>query len=47
MSAMDTCIIKGGKPLYGSVRLGGAKNASFKLMIASLLTRGESRLLNF
>jgi UDP-N-acetylglucosamine 1-carboxyvinyltransferase len=44
---MANFIIKGGKPLYGSVRLGGAKNASFKLMIASLLTSGESRLLNF
>lgn len=39
--------ITGGTPLHGSVRLGGAKNASFKLMIASLLTKGESRLLNF
>lgn len=39
--------IIGGTPLYGSVRLGGAKNASFKLMIASLLSDGESRLLNF
>lgn len=44
---MQSFIIHGGKPLYGSVRLGGAKNASFKLMIASLLTKGESRLLNF
>lgn len=44
---MSTFIISGGKPLYGSVRLGGAKNASFKLMIASLLAKGESRLLNF
>ena len=44
---MAKYIIEGGKPLYGSVRLGGAKNASFKLMIASLLSRGESRLLNF
>lgn len=40
-------IIKGGIPLKGSVRLGGAKNASFKLMIASLLIAGETRLLNF
>ncbi|OGJ22346.1 MAG: UDP-N-acetylglucosamine 1-carboxyvinyltransferase [Candidatus Pacebacteria bacterium RIFCSPHIGHO2_01_FULL_46_10] len=40
-------IIHGGKPLFGSVRLGGAKNASFKLMIASLLAKGETRLLNF
>lgn len=39
--------ITGGKPLFGSVRLGGAKNASYKIMIASLLTKGESRLLNF
>ncbi|HZZ99038.1 MAG TPA: UDP-N-acetylglucosamine 1-carboxyvinyltransferase [Candidatus Saccharimonadia bacterium] len=44
---MQSFIIHGGKPLFGSVRLGGAKNASFKLMIASLLTSGESRLLNF
>lgn len=43
----STFIIRGGKPLYGSIRLGGAKNASFKLMIASLLAEGESRLLNF
>lgn len=44
---MTKFIIKGGRPLKGAVRLGGAKNASFKLMIASLLTKGESRLLNF
>jgi UDP-N-acetylglucosamine enolpyruvyl transferase len=29
----------------GSVRVGGAKNASYKLMIASLLGNTESRLL--
>ncbi len=39
--------VVGGQPLYGSVRLGGAKNASFKIMIASLLCQTESRLLNF
>lgn len=39
--------IKGGQPLYGSIRLGGAKNASFKQMIASLIPQGETRLLNF
>ncbi len=44
---MSKFIIKGGKPLYGSVRLGGAKNASYKLMIASLLGSSETRLLNF
>ncbi len=44
MSAFE---ITGGTPLYGSIRLGGAKNASYKLMIASLLGTSESRLLNF
>lgn len=40
-------VITGGKPLHGSVRVGGAKNASYKLMIASLLADSQSRLLNF
>ncbi|MBI4035133.1 MAG: UDP-N-acetylglucosamine 1-carboxyvinyltransferase, partial [Candidatus Chisholmbacteria bacterium] len=44
---MADYLIQGGVPLYGCVRLGGAKNASFKLMIGSLLADGESRLLNF
>ncbi|MBM3205422.1 UDP-N-acetylglucosamine 1-carboxyvinyltransferase [Candidatus Shapirobacteria bacterium] len=39
-------LIKGGRPLKGAVRIGGAKNSSFKLMIASLLAEGESRLLD-
>jgi len=39
--------IYGGNPLFGSVRVGGAKNASFKLMIAALLAETPSRLLNF
>lgn len=43
---MGQLYIKGGFPLYGSIRLGGAKNASFKIMIASLLCDSESRLLN-
>jgi UDP-N-acetylglucosamine 1-carboxyvinyltransferase len=44
---MRQLIIEGGVPLNGSVRVGGAKNASYKIMIASLLTEGESRILNF
>ncbi len=44
---MSKLIITGGAPLKGSVRLGGAKNASFKIMIASLLVKGESKILNF
>jgi len=43
---MAKFIINGGFPLRGAVRLGGAKNASSKLMIASLLAKGETRLLN-
>lgn len=39
-------IINGGKPLNGAVRLGGAKNASFKLMIGAMLGNDQSRLLN-
>ena len=38
--------ITGGTPLKGAVRLGGAKNASFKLLIAAACGEGESRLLN-
>lgn len=43
---MSSFKITGGTPLIGSVRLGGAKNASFKLMIAAACGVGESRLLN-
>lgn len=44
---MSKFIIDGGKPLYGSVRVGGAKNASYKLMLAALLADTPSRILNF
>lgn len=44
---MSNFKISGGRPLYGSVRVGGAKNASYKLMIGSLLADTPSRLLNF
>lgn len=43
---MAKFIINGGQPLHGSVAIGGAKNAGFKLMAASILMKGESRLLN-
>lgn len=43
---MTSFKIIGGTPLIGAVRLGGAKNASFKLMIAAACGEGESRLLN-
>jgi UDP-N-acetylglucosamine 1-carboxyvinyltransferase len=44
---MSTYIIDGGTPLSGSVRVGGAKNASYKIMVAALLGESPSRLLNF
>lgn len=44
---MPTYVVDGGTPLHGSVRLGGAKNVSYKLMIAALLGEAESRILNF
>lgn len=43
---MTSFHITGGTPLKGAVRLGGAKNASFKLLIAAACGIGESRLLN-
>lgn len=44
---MATFLVRGGNSLYGSVRLGGAKNVSYKLMITALLGSSESRILNF
>lgn len=43
---MAQLIIEGGRPLKGTINLAGAKNSSFKLMIASLLSEGETRLHN-
>lgn len=40
----DSYIINGGKPLRGEVTLSGAKNASIKLMIASVLFDGPTVL---
>lgn len=44
---MPKYIVDGCSPLHGSIRLGGAKNVSYKLMIAALLGSEESRILNF
>lgn len=43
---MDRLRIRGGKPLQGSVPIGGAKNAALPLMAASLLTAGRVTLSN-
>jgi len=39
-------LIKGGKPLRGSLRISGAKNAASKLLIASLLTDEPMHITN-
>ena len=35
---MDRFLIRGGRPLHGTIRVGGAKNAALPLMTAGLLT---------
>ena len=43
---MAKLVIEGGQALKGTIHLAGAKNSSFKLMIASLLAQGETKLNN-
>ncbi|NOX80537.1 MAG: UDP-N-acetylglucosamine 1-carboxyvinyltransferase [Deltaproteobacteria bacterium] len=43
---MDKIIIQGGKPLYGTVSVSGAKNASLPLLAATLLVPGRHVLHN-
>lgn len=43
---MEKLIIEGGKPLYGEVRISGAKNAALPLMAATLLAPGKHILKN-
>ena len=43
---MDYYKIKGGKKLSGEVRISGAKNAALPIIVASLLTDGETVLKN-
>ncbi len=38
---MDKLVIKGGKPLKGSIRVSGAKNAALPMLAATLLTGGS------
>ncbi len=41
---MDRIVIEGGRPLRGTVRVSGSKNAALPIMAAALLTRGSSLL---
>ncbi len=43
---MEKLIVEGGKPLVGTVRISGAKNAALPLMAATLLTSGKHILRN-
>jgi UDP-N-acetylglucosamine 1-carboxyvinyltransferase len=43
---MDKIVIEGGKPLRGTVRVSGAKNAALPVMTACLLTGGPQHLYN-
>ncbi len=43
---MDVIRIRGGRPLEGSIRVGGAKNAALPLMAAALLTDETLTLTN-
>ena len=42
----DKYYIKGGTPLKGEVKIGGAKNSVLKLMAAALLAKGETKIYN-
>jgi UDP-N-acetylglucosamine 1-carboxyvinyltransferase len=43
---MASIVVTGGRPLTGSVRVGGAKNSALKLMAAALLAPGASVIRN-
>lgn len=43
---MESILVTGGRPLAGTVRVGGAKNSALKLMAAALLAPGVSTLRN-
>ena len=43
---MDRILIRGGKPLHGTIPIGGAKNAALPLMAAALLTERPLRITN-
>jgi UDP-N-acetylglucosamine 1-carboxyvinyltransferase len=43
---MDAIRIRGGKPLSGTIRVGGAKNAALPILCATLLSDGQSLLRN-
>ena len=43
---MDVFVVRGGRPLRGTLAVSGAKNAALPMMSAALLCRGRTRLQN-
>jgi len=43
---MDKFVVAGGRPLHGTVPIGGAKNSALKLLAAALLAPGRSEIRN-
>lgn len=43
---LDKLVIEGGRPLSGSIRIHGAKNAALPILAASLLSEGNVELRN-
>lgn len=43
---MDKIVIKGGRPLWGTIQVSGAKNSALPLLFASLLSDGVSEISN-
>ena len=43
---MDRFVIRGGRPLHGTVRISGAKNAAVAILPATVLAQGEYRIEN-
>ncbi len=43
---MDKIIIEGGRPISGSVKVSGSKNAALPILVSSLLTDGMSEYEN-
>ena len=46
MSEREVIVVNGGNPIQGTVHVGGAKNSVLKLMAASVMAAGETRLDN-
>ncbi len=46
MDSREVIVVSGGNPVTGTVKIGGAKNSALKLMAASVMAAGETRLDN-